>query len=246
MDGGGGGTTEDEQLNLFPVTQREIPSKRKPNSIRQYAAERQLKFLRLVMKLGAINAYDEEGRMRDATGNVSSNILPLINHALSPGRNVQGMADFVELLVRAGVKPDDVINVNVRDLLLRRQKSTFSLTENGEQPRMRSFAPENHNSREEQSPLEEREEREQNIEETSIHNDGVVTQRQPRRPRVPKLLTTTPTNEEEGVQTRAQKRKFSDGKEGDEIQSTTEPPLRKQKGSGKREPIKWFTIDDEN
>ena len=98
------------------------PSKR--NSIRKYAADRQRKMLTIVLKLALTRGYDEGGMMKTMDGD-EMDIIPLLIYTLSPGRNIAGIHDFIELLYQAGVKPHDVINVHVRDLLNRRSRRTM-------------------------------------------------------------------------------------------------------------------------
>lgn len=89
---------------------------KKGNSIRKYAAERQRKLLIIVLKLAAYGGYDENGVIKDT----EHDIVPLLLHSLSPGRNVAGIQDFVNLLHKAGVSPDLIINADVRELLRRK------------------------------------------------------------------------------------------------------------------------------
>lgn len=112
QDGG-----EDEVFENQPSqhTQTEAPVKR-GNSIRKYAAERQQKLLHIVLKLATHGGYDENGNIRGSNGE-SYDVVPLLLHASSPGRNVRGLTDFVNLLYKAGVSPDLIINSSVRDLL---------------------------------------------------------------------------------------------------------------------------------
>ena len=95
------------------------PKQKKENSIRKYAAERQRKLLTMILKLALHGGYDENGMIACANGD-TTDIVPLIMYASSPGRNVTGMTDFVNLLYDAGVEPDLVINTSVRELLHKR------------------------------------------------------------------------------------------------------------------------------
>ena len=95
---------------------------KKENPIRKYAADRQRKLLSVVLKIASCDGYDETGRIRGPHGEVieSSDIISLLLHALSPGRTIHGLEAFVDLLARARVNPDDIINANVRALLMKR------------------------------------------------------------------------------------------------------------------------------
>lgn len=90
---------------------------RKINSIRKYAMERQQKLLNIVLKLALKSSYDSSGRMRDRNGSYTLEIAPLLLHALSPGRSLRGMDRFVKILFDAGVTPEEIINVNVKEML---------------------------------------------------------------------------------------------------------------------------------
>lgn len=103
-----GGSTEVEEETVV---------KGKVNSIRKYALERQQKLLKVILKLALANGYDNSGRMRESDGSFLREIYPLIMHAFSPGRSLAGLNRFVRLLKEAGVKPDEVINENVKHLL---------------------------------------------------------------------------------------------------------------------------------
>lgn len=96
------------------------PVKKPANVIKRYARERQHKFLKIILRLAAINGYDEEGRIKLADGTYmsQSDIVALLQHALSPGRNISGMNEFIALLREAKVSPDLLINETVKSMLL--------------------------------------------------------------------------------------------------------------------------------
>jgi hypothetical protein len=91
---------------------------KKGNSIRKYAADRQQKLLTIILKLALHGAYDEDGKFKTSDGEVD--IAPLLMQACSPGRNVRGMNEFIDMLHDAGVTPDLILNVNIRDELSKR------------------------------------------------------------------------------------------------------------------------------
>lgn len=91
----------------------------KGNSIRKYAADRQRKMLTIVLKLANSKGYDDMGMMKTLDGELLD-IVPLLIYTLSPGRNIVGLHDFVNVLLQAGVKPEEVINSHVRDMLARK------------------------------------------------------------------------------------------------------------------------------
>ena len=87
----------------------------KGNKIRRYAAERQRKLLSIVLKLASKQLYDSAGRIDTTRGKVE--ITPLLLYALSPGRTYPALDEFVDLLHKAGVTPDEVINGSVKEML---------------------------------------------------------------------------------------------------------------------------------
>ena len=87
----------------------------KGNKIRQYAADRQRKLLTIVLKLASKQLYDSSGRIETRKGRVE--ISPLLLYALSPGRTYPALGEFVDILHKAGVTPDEVINGSVKEML---------------------------------------------------------------------------------------------------------------------------------
>lgn len=96
-----------------------VAKQKKENSNRRYAVDRQRKLLSMILKLALHGGYDANGMIVCANGD-TTDIVPLIMYAGSPGRNVKGMTDFVNLLYDAGVEPELVINTLVRELLHKR------------------------------------------------------------------------------------------------------------------------------
>ena len=96
-----------------------VTPRNRGNSIRKYAAERHQKLLQIVLRLAAFGGYDEHGRISTSNGE-SLDIVPLLLYASSPGRNVRGISDFVELLYNANVSPDWIINSSVKEELSKR------------------------------------------------------------------------------------------------------------------------------
>ena len=78
-----------------------------------------LKQIRVILGLAKIQGYDESGRIRDSKGNFipNSDIVTLINHAMTPGRVLIGQDVFISLLKEAKITPDLIINDNVRSKL---------------------------------------------------------------------------------------------------------------------------------
>lgn len=104
------------------------PPQPKGNRIKQYALDRQRKFLSIILKIASINGYDAEGRikLRDGRYMERSDILNLLTHALSPGRSVSGLQEFVELLREANVPSEMIINENVRAMMEGKRVATYA------------------------------------------------------------------------------------------------------------------------
>lgn len=100
------------------LTEPVIPIK--SNSIKQRTQIRMHNLLRVMMKIAFIQGYDEEGRIKDSNGEYMENtdIASLLLHAMSPGKLIIGEQQFVELLDKAGVNPDLILNENIRYKLL--------------------------------------------------------------------------------------------------------------------------------
>lgn len=70
----------------------------------------------IIIKLCAIKAYDGARRILSASGDpvLGSDIILLLDEALSPRRALVGMKEFVDALARARVEPNSILNDNVR------------------------------------------------------------------------------------------------------------------------------------
>lgn len=103
-----------------------INGRKKGNSIRQYAQDRQTKMLTVILKLANEKAYDRNAMLTSSNGEQFS-ILPLLIHCFSPGRSIRGLDTFIDLLYNSGVLPSDVINESVKDLLAMRLERSKSV-----------------------------------------------------------------------------------------------------------------------
>ncbi|KAI1291115.1 hypothetical protein HDE_07692 [Halotydeus destructor] len=97
----------------------ETQTKRKGNLIRERALERQRRMLKIIMKLAAVKGYNDLDHIRLEDGSYmrGSDLVPLLMHALSPGRIVVGLSEFVQLLHYANVEPELIVNETVRSML---------------------------------------------------------------------------------------------------------------------------------
>ncbi|KAI1293469.1 hypothetical protein HDE_06233 [Halotydeus destructor] len=112
---------EEETVTLTPSSpQRESAApKKKGNYIMNRAIERQRKLLRLILKLASVQGYNDLDHIRLENGSfmTGSDIVPLIMYALSPGKVITGLKEFVDLLYFAKVTPEMVVNENVKAML---------------------------------------------------------------------------------------------------------------------------------
>lgn len=88
------------------------------NSVRSYALQRQTKMVKLILKLALAGVYDSNGTMRSSSGERIS-VVPFIMHCFKPGKVLSGLDEFINLMSQAGIEPDQVINENVKQMLLR-------------------------------------------------------------------------------------------------------------------------------
>jgi len=97
-----------EKVNLNTPKTRSSPKKR---------LEKQMK---IVLALAKIEGYDEALRIKDEYGNYikNSDIITLLNNAMTSGRVLIGQDSFILLLKEAKVPPDLIINDEVRSKLL--------------------------------------------------------------------------------------------------------------------------------
>lgn len=96
-----------------------VEIKPKQNPIKKYALDRQRKLLAVILKLAQNGSYDDTGFLVRSDGSrlEEADLISLLLFAMSPGRTVTGLEDFIKILARSGVKPDDVINDQVRVML---------------------------------------------------------------------------------------------------------------------------------
>ena len=107
---------------VIPVSQQPTTSTTKRNSIRKYALERQRKMVRVILKLAQSGSYDMDGSLLRTDGSPleDTDMVSLLLYTMSPGRVVRGLHDFVEILINAGVTATDVINTQVKEMLMKR------------------------------------------------------------------------------------------------------------------------------
>ena len=73
----------------------------------------------VILKLGRIKGYDEHRRILSSDGSYiqGTDVTMLLNEAMSPKRVLNGMEEFIKLLVKAKVDPDIIVNDNIKSKL---------------------------------------------------------------------------------------------------------------------------------
>ena len=79
-----------------------------------------LKQIRVILGLAKIEGYDDSGRIRGEKGIFlpNSDIVSLLNNAMTPGRVLIGQDIFISLLKEAKIPPELIVNDNVRAKLV--------------------------------------------------------------------------------------------------------------------------------
>jgi hypothetical protein len=95
---------------------RKQSGEKKLDPIKEKIYDKTNRMLKIILKLASVNAYDETGRIKNTSGTSieNSDIVTLLNHALSKGTKLVAESEFVEMLHKGNVEPDLIINDNVR------------------------------------------------------------------------------------------------------------------------------------
>ena len=101
------------------VEMQEEQQQKKGNPIRQHAIDKQRKLLMVILQLAKNNAYTDDLQIRLKDGSLleQNQFINLLNYALSPGKALAGVNEFVEVLHQSRVTPEMLINENVKVLL---------------------------------------------------------------------------------------------------------------------------------
>ena len=86
------------------------------NSIRAHALNRLRKLLTIVLKLAKVQGYNDNYQIKGQDGNYieRTDLQSLLNWAVSQDKVMVGLNEFVDLLKKAGVTPEDVLNENLK------------------------------------------------------------------------------------------------------------------------------------
>ncbi|RWR98833.1 hypothetical protein B4U79_14110, partial [Dinothrombium tinctorium] len=104
----------------------ETTTKKSNNFIKQRAFDKINRMLKIILGLARINAYDVTGRIRNGRAFMpNTDIVALINHALTPGRVLVGEHEFIHLLHEAKINPDLITNDNLRSKLVQQPSEKY-------------------------------------------------------------------------------------------------------------------------
>ena len=97
----------------------------KSNKFKSKLYDKMQKFFIVILKLARKYGYDDSLRIRLKNGNYleKSNVIDLLNNAMSMGKVLYGETEFIELLQSSNINPDLIINDNVRKKLIQLNKT---------------------------------------------------------------------------------------------------------------------------
>jgi hypothetical protein len=83
---------------------------------RTHTITRLKSLLLIILKIARINGYDDETRIRGSDGNFieNSNLITLLDYVTSGGKRLVGEEEFFELMKKANVPPELILNENAR------------------------------------------------------------------------------------------------------------------------------------
>ena len=90
---------------------------RRPN--REPRLDKLMRAIKIILKLARVDAYDLNGQVKDARGNVieKSDVGRLTMQALNPGRLSIGEDQFIVMLHKAGIYPEELVNDHYKNKL---------------------------------------------------------------------------------------------------------------------------------
>lgn len=86
------------------------------NFIKAHAMNRQRKLLSIILKLAKVDGYNDNLQIKGANGSYleKSDIVRLLLWSVSQDKFMYGLNEFVDLLKKAGVTSEDVLNENLK------------------------------------------------------------------------------------------------------------------------------------
>lgn len=106
-----------KKIQLLPYEQE---GGRQPRNFTGSLFLRNTPGLDIALKLGRIKGYDDTRRILSTDGKYisGSDISMLIEEAMTPKRVLVGMDEFIKLLAKANVDPDQILNDNIKKKLI--------------------------------------------------------------------------------------------------------------------------------
>ena len=100
----------------------------KSNKFKSKLYDKMQEFFIVILKLARKYGYDDALRIRLKNGSYleKSNVIDLLNNAMSMGKVLYGETEFIELLQSSNINPDLIINDNVRKKLIQLNNKTYS------------------------------------------------------------------------------------------------------------------------
>jgi hypothetical protein len=118
------------------------PMSKEEKRRKERVGERLARLLKIILKVARVNGYDLEGRIRKNDGSLlpNSDIATLLNYAMTPGKVLIGESEFIDLLHKANVEPDLIINDNFRAKLMKMYEENRSTPQISSEPMIVSEA----------------------------------------------------------------------------------------------------------
>ena len=134
--------TNDNKAKLIPFDEYQIGGNMQADlptpplrghALRTYAQDKQRKLLLVILQLAKRNAYSDDLKLKSRNGNFieQTQFINLLNYALSPGKALPGVNDFIDILYDSKITPEMLINENVKSMLrdvYKRKGHNFSKT----------------------------------------------------------------------------------------------------------------------
>lgn len=107
------GYSSGHSLRLVPITKKGGSAKKnfKGTPFIRNTAEYEI-----ILKLGKIQGYDDNRQILGSDGAYipGTDVIMLVNEAMTPKRVLNGLEDFIKLLSKAKIDPDIIVNDNIR------------------------------------------------------------------------------------------------------------------------------------
>lgn len=118
------------------VNNSAVSNAHKTKSAKTNILEKINKFVKVILMLARNFGYNEDFNIKLNNGKFldRTNVIDLLDNAMSVGKVLYGESEFIELLFKSGVTPDMIINENIRYKLMKAYNNkAISLKQNEEQ-----------------------------------------------------------------------------------------------------------------